>query len=311
MSPLAFLAAASAPRAPLPTVSAWGRLKVTWTGWDGTVWDLSHPFGESGVFLTKGGTRGLHMPPVQRYSDSSPGAQGSHWRGFRAEERDVFWPLYLYSEVGSEHWVAVDRAFWATMRPDKTGVWSVTTPGGGTRTLRCRWVGGDDSSTHDPTHYGWAVYGVNLVAEQPYWEGKPDRRTWKTANGVDFFNAAAAPPFRISPGSTLASARMRNPGDVEAYPVWTVTGPTTSVEVGVGGRIIEVPIELGEGETLTIDTRPTEQYAWDQSGADRTSDLGAVDFAPIEPGASVELSLDMVGTGSVSAEITPLYYRAW
>lgn len=35
----------------------WERLKLTWTGWDGSQWDLTNPNG--GVFLTEDGVEGL------------------------------------------------------------------------------------------------------------------------------------------------------------------------------------------------------------------------------------------------------------
>ncbi len=63
----------------------WAGLQVTWTGWDGSVWELSSS--DSPVWLTPEGTRGLSMPPVDRYTSEAPAVAGSRWRGYRVAGR--------------------------------------------------------------------------------------------------------------------------------------------------------------------------------------------------------------------------------
>ena len=283
-----------------------------WTGWDGSEWDLSGL--GSGVSLGSG-VRGLTMPPVQRFSTDSPGVAGSRWRGFRTQEREVFWPLRVYHEAKSQEWIEYDRALWATMHPARTGVWTVTHPDGSSRSLTLRCV---DDGSHafdtDPALLGWARYAVTLVAEQPYWEGEPLTRSWKTVDPKPFFGGVVGgkgPTFYISSGSTLGNATMDNPGDVDAWPVWTIYGPTSSVSVGVGGKLVTVPFAIADGDSLTIDTRPSAQTAFTAAGVEMTSQLSAFNFAPVPSGQSVPLSLSMVGNGVVQAALTPLHLRAW
>lgn len=279
-------------------------LTMTWTGWDGTVFDLTD---QASPVRLKQGVRGLHEPGVQRFSDTSPALAGSLYRGFRTLERDVFWPVAIY---GAEAFFEADRAFWRTMDPGRPGVWAVTAIDGSTRRLLCRFA---PDAGHvfraDPSPIGWAAYGVSLVADdQPYWQADPIVRRWKAADAVPFF---PGPPFRISSGSTLASAKITNPGDVETYPVWTLTGPFTSATVGVGGLLVEVPSPLGAGRSMTVDTDPSAYSAVLDDGTDVTRTLGRSEFVPIPAGESVSLSLSMIGSGAVSAQITPLYRRAW
>jgi hypothetical protein len=295
--------------APAPPATDWAGLRPTWTGWDGSVWDLTDP--ASGVLLMRGGTRGLTMPPIRRYTSASPAVPGSRWRGAVPDERDVFWPLLVLSETSSQAWVQLDRAFWRTMDPARPGVWAVTHPSGETRRLRCRFVD-DGNHTFDllPVKYGWTRYGVSLVAEAPYWEGTQQVRYFGADPPVLFFTADAS-VFALDPEQTVATATMDNPGDVDAYPVWTISGPSDRAVLGVGGRLIEVPFPVPAGKELVVDPRPTAQTAIDSDGNDRTGELGAVDFAPIPPGESVTLSLELVGDGFISAALTPLHYRAW
>lgn len=299
-----------------PPVAQWpGLAAMTWTGHDGSQWDL---LGSAGLCLTDG-LRGLHMPNIDRYVNTSPALAGSRWRGSRTAEREVFWPLLVWSDAGSQDWLEYDRAFWATMRPDATGVWEVRQPDGRARRLSCRFVDDSDHSTSwDPTRRGWDVYGVRLVAEQPFWEGDPVTRTWNNPAPTPFFGGVTGgkgPLFYISSGSTVISASVDNPGDVDAYPVYTVDtsgGAVDSVSVGYAGNTVDLgPIPAGQKRI--IDTRPDRLTVVDQNGADKWSDLtGDPEFdAPIPPGESVPLSLSMVGSGTVSLSLTPLYYRAW
>lgn len=286
-----------------------GALRMSWTGPDGSVWELSD-WTISGLRLGSD-VRGMGMPSSSRFSSVSPAVAGSMFRGSRVLEREVFWPLHVLADPG-QAWVDRDGAFWRTMRPDAAGSWAVTGPDGSTRTLACRWVSTEDAFSIDPTLMGWAAYGVYLVAdEDPFWSGAPVVRTFAPGEPVDFLDPAGSPPFHISPGNLLTSASIDNPGDVEGFPIWRVDGPVTDVTVGVQGRVIEVPIAVAGGESLTIDTRPTAQTAIRSDGTDVTAQLGAVDFAPVPPGAVVPLTLSMTGTGSVTATLVPRYYRAF
>jgi hypothetical protein len=300
------------PEAPPPAAdTTWGALGVTWTGWDGSVWELASP--ESPVWLTAGGTRGLNMPPITRFTADSPALSGARFRGYRTEERPVFWPLFLYADSSAD-WRAVDRAWWATMRPDRTGVWTIAQPDGTRRRLTCRYSG-DSDHVHgrDPFAAGWQLYGLELVAEDPYWRGEPVRRQFTAASSSSFYGAGA-PPFVISPSSTTAGAELANDGDEPAWPVWTLFGPFTSATVGVDGKSVTVPFSLSAGQWLTIDTRPDQLTAVDQAGVDRVDDLGAVEFGALPVGDPVPVDIALVGATSVAAvavEFEPLYYRAW
>lgn len=282
---------------------------MVWTGWDGSVWELSNP--DAGVFIVGKGVEGLGSPTHLAWVGESPAVHGQSYRGHVVEPRPVFWPVHLYSDSGSHEWLVLDRAFWRSLHPGKHGVWSVTTPGGSRRSLSCRFVDdGRHMTEQDPMFRGWASYGVSLIADNPFWTGEPVRRTWAQSVATDFYGGGTAPVFNISSGSQLSTAKMTNEGDLEAWPVWTIKGPLTSVTVGVDGSTIQWSVALVEWDTLVIDTDPTIQSAW-LNGVDVTDQLGTADFAPIPAGEELPLSLTMAGAGSVEAAITPRHYRAW
>ncbi len=296
---------------------AWGGLRNSWTGWDGSTWPLTR---ESGVYLLASGVRGHAMPPVQRYTSQAPMLAGSRWRGSRTEERDVFWPLCVWHDQSSQAWIERDRAFWRTMHPDRPGVWTVHQPNGESRSLVCRYA--DDEShayTVSPAAFGWAMYGVRLIAEQPYWQGEPIVREWRASDPVPFFGPPGV--INISSGATLGSATITNPGDVTGHVIWTVYGPFTSAQLGVQGKLIEIPFSVPDGRALRVDTRPDRLLATSHNvvdGAlrddvvrDLTDSLGDAQWTGIPAGADVPLSLAVAGTGAIRAELPPLFYRAW
>ena len=313
------------------SVSWSGFQAMTWTGWDGSQFDLLSL--DSGAVLTEG-LRGLNMPTLTDYTSESPAVDGARFRGSRTNQREVFWPLLVYGDGGSQAWIEYDRAFWNTLRPGKTGVWTVTHPNGETRSLRLRFKDdGGQSYDVDPSRVGWSAYGITLVADQPYWEGPAVTRTWKPSAPTPFLGSGG-PPFTISPGSSLGKATMDNPGDVDAYPMWVLTGPIDSASVGMSGKVTEYQSGITAGKTVVIDTSPDQQRVteiiappdtlkvgsdeWSDylagavaSGTDRVLNLGKVAFnAPIPPDKSASLSLAVAGTGTVTAAIVPHYFRA-
>lgn len=289
----------------------WVACQHTWWGVDGSEWDLSH--GLSGLALQTG-VRGMRMPPVVRYSTKSPAVAGSFFRGVITDEREVFWPIKVWADAGSQAWIDLNNRFWASLDEGALGTWVITQLDGTRRALQCRYNGlADDSDDIDSGLQGWAVYGINLIAEQPYWTGVTATRFFSLGvAGQNFFGGTSGggygPPFYISTGSTAATASITNEGDVSAWPTWTIKGPMTSVVVGLNGHLITFPA-VSAGNTITLNTDPTDQVAYDQAGSDITALLTTVDFAPIPPGVEVPLTVTVVGTGTVRISVVPLYKR--
>ena len=282
-----------------------GGVTMTWTGWDGSVWDLTEP--RSGVALTNEGTEGLHFPTIGKQKSRSRVMPGARTRGWQADVRSVFWPIYLYAD-GSDEWRERQEAFFRTIHPDRPGTWTVKT-GDQVRTIQLTGVFDDSMSYEaDPVHQGWAFYAVKMEADAPYWQGPPiTPGTWRASSGRPFF---PGPPFRLSSANVFAKARLPNPGDVEFWPTWTMGDALDNIVVGVDGRLITVPFSLIEGERLVIYTDPRAPKAT-VNGVDVMRDLGLQDFAPVPPGVSVPLTIAATGAGFVSASGTPQYFRAF
>lgn len=290
--------------------------------------DLIHP-DVDGVMLLQDGVRGMNMPPVTRHTSKSPAVAGSRHRGWTTDERGVFWPLLVWrpnNREGTDLWHEDDAHLWSLLRPDTVGEWRVVTDRAGPRTLRARWTGDSDHAYgRDPLRHGWAIYGVELVAESPYWEGETITRTWGAGDG-EGRSFLPGPPFWVGSSATVEAATLTNPGELPAHLVWYVDGPAQSAQVGfvhenmwgdITRSLIEIPFPIGAGQHLVIDTHPSAQTAIlhgpGPEAVDMSGTLGDVAFRAIPAGEDVTLELridDAAGEGSISVELTPLYWRA-
>lgn len=309
------------------------QMDMTWTGRDGSVWDLS---GGAGGVVLLAGTRGLHSPKGTRFRDSSPGANGSQHRGLSWQEREVFWPTKLWHGGSGAEWVERDQAFWRTMDPERPGRWTVTQEGGKSRYLDLRYepMGDDGGFDMLPSMVRWAHYNIYLIADQPFWTGKPSTMSWKAPEtSGPFFEETGPHLFNIGQGFSLEDATIDNLGDVESPPVWYIDGAAEAgAWVGVEGRKITIPFPVPAWSCLVIDSDPTRigatMYDITAEGIgkkpservigvdmvnpqDVSADLGENDFAPVPAGASVSLSLSLSGTGVIEATVPSLYKRAW
>lgn len=313
---------------PVPAAPAFSGLGMRWTA-KGTDWALTDP--STGLFL-KPGVRGLGAAAYTRQSTESPAVAGSRFEGASFQDREVFWPLHIYSDAGSIEWMQRDRAFWSTMDPNDTGVWTVTHPDGAHRKLRLRFLNdGDKVREQDPMRTGWDNYGITLVAEQPFWEGDPVVKSFIGQPPPEPFFGNDGPVVKIASSYSAANATMDNPGDVESYPRWYIDGETTSVTVGIDGVTVSVPFTVAAGQCLVIESdpdligatlydvtpdapsKPAERTIGVHliNPRDKSADLGEADFAAIPPGSQVPLSMTIMGPGKVECLLPTLYRRPW
>lgn len=292
-----------------PQFESWPGVSMSWIDYQGRTWPLVG--NRTGVRL-RPGVRGLTRPPVRDFVDTAAGFDGQNHLGFTVMPRPVFWPVVVAQGDNSQEWLEYDAMFRDTIAPGRVGKWQVTQPNGTSRYLNMRCVSDSDPDWgYLPGRFGWKVYGIEFIADDPYWYGAPVVVQGADMSGADpFIDEAGSPPFHISGGAALARMSIDNPGDVESWPVWEATGPHTSLSVGVGGHVITFP-DLSPGEYLRLDTSPWVRKAT-IDGVDVTAELLAAEFAPVPAGRSVPLYADTTGpSGMVRCTITPRYWSAW
>lgn len=291
---------------------------LIWTGWTGDTWTLGGHF-QSMALLEADGRGGLIMPPVEQYADDSATTDGAVWQSYRVPPRDVTWPLIVIGDspqgLREEH-----ARFMTTLRPDKTGKFTVAHPDGSKRSLDLRYVSGGEGD------FGVNAYGISWIrhplvmrAYDPFYYGDEIVASFKYAAGVNFYGGTPGgfgPPFYISSSQTVDTATITNPGDANAYGVWRFNGPFTSVTANFGTGVITIPFARSAGQWVEVNTNPRIATIYDQSLANRWGDVGEdlVRFAPIPPSTTTDLGVSVVGAAagmSVTFTFTPKYWRAW
>lgn len=305
---------ASAPIFRPPLDHGWDRLDMWVVDRHGNRFDVSQ--WSSGIFFMPGVT-GMSKPKVKHQEQEFGNTHGSTWNGLIVEPREVFWPTYLYHDTGSAEYLALIRQWWASLDPWHTVRWHVRDVSGSERYLDVRLQDdGGAGSEYDDSYYGWSQHRIVMKANQPFWRGEVVPREFVQALPVPFFGPDGdnGPPLRPSRNVSRATASIENPGDVPAYPVWTLTGPINpGAEIGYGEGRIVVPFGLTVGQVLVVDTNPEAQTAY-RDGVEVTELMvDRFDAVPIPPSADgpADLTVTYGGDGRVRIEIIPQFWRAY
>lgn len=298
---------------PPPPRDLWQGAAMFMIDRDGNRWPFTGKYG-SGIRM-KSGVRGLSSPEYQRFTTPYASLSGSRYRGNRAVEREVFWPVWVWKDTNDQDWLDYDASFWDHLDIDEPVTWEVEQPNGTSRYLDVRFVSdGNAAFEKAPGMRKWVPYGINLVAESPYWYGDPVSLSWAAGlAAVPFFGGVGSPggpPFYISSDATVENAKVSNPGQVSAWPEIRFKGAFTSVSVNINGFTLAYAPDIASGSELLIRTDPAQQGAF-HDGVRVTNLLSPREFAPLPPGEEVPITFDVVGTGSIHLDFTPRYRRAW
>lgn len=311
-------AEADAVEPPQPYRSPFGIMQHTWTGTDGSVWDLSRP--ESGVFIVQEALEGMGNPLTDEVSRESPSLAGARFNGYRVKPRDVIWSIYIYTDDSSEAFYDLDGRFWDSVKIGQYGTWRVTLPDGSFRELSMRIVPQSNSHERDPGRFGWVKYAIRFVADRnPFWtyplELPGSRATFTSEQGENFFGGAAgvAPSFYISPSRVEINRTIYNDGDEDVWGIYHIEGPMDFIDMRVGNRSYHVECDLMVGQWIEINTRPDTFGITDNTGADRMDVIDNWTFDPYPTKASVDVEIfpQGLGGGWVAVDVSPLYHRAW
>jgi hypothetical protein len=299
---------------------------VKWVGWDGSEWDLRSGL----VHLAKGGLQGAGFLRSEAFTQETALSDGQRFTGWRARPRTVLLPVIIGQAANETDFMAIDTAWWKTMRVDKTGSLQVTAPNGITRKLDCRFVNdGGVSFDSDPTQQRLSTAVIELVADQPWWVGPTF--TQKFSDGStpqNFFGgeAGSGPPFVIGSANTLGSAIVANPGNAETWPTYYIDGPALSFSIEIDGAPVSGSIALDSDQQLRIETAPNRQVAMLVTGGsiDARTDvrtggtetnvtrlLADVQFAPIPEAGQVTVDIALNGAGRITLSGNPRYFKAW
>lgn len=278
-------------------------LAVTLTGVDGSTWDLN-----AGPVRIRSGVAGLGTPDPERWWQDSPAVDGSLHLGYRVPRGRVTLPLAIQANT-SLGWRDAQAAFSRAVDPSGTCQLHMRASDSGARTATLRLASGLSAPYEiDPLLIGYAPYTLEFDVEYPYWLGDASQFKWTGPSQI---------PVSITVGKPVV-----NPGDVPAWPRWTVNGPWTDAWVGPDSVSLVkmlVPgalgpgVPVGQGRVVDTDPRVDAVRVRDLTGGDKWADVTSRAFAPIPAGdSSVRiLATNTTASSSVVLDFTPAYRQPW
>lgn len=232
--------------------NAVGTMYATWTDPDGNEWVLTNPDGFN--WLTTNGPAGWGAPPYEIITD--PLARGGvNVRYVRADPARITWPLHIHGDTYLEFtqkYRQLRAAFLLTLHRNAPGVLTVQLPDASARQIELWYEEGFSGLSGENWLYANPV--LTLLAPDPYWRDAADTVLPFTYSAGSSFLA----PYPQVSSASLGTTTITNVGEVNAYPVWTVTGPIVAL-TGTNtttGQSFQITYTLGAGQTLTISSDP-------------------------------------------------------
>lgn len=257
-------------------------------------------------------------PKVSQFIDTPvktlyvPGPFGEEYAGKRVQRREMVFTVQVGGdEMDPETWASVDAQWrWAWDYQEQSRM-TVTTSDG------VRWI--DLRLSEEPKSYGDRdpyLTGDNEVvmtvtATFPHWQEEPRIYEWETDKDTD-----------------LTSFSIRNDGDVEVWPRWSVTAPGKWVLPDFSwGNEMYSRGNLDSGRTIWIPTLPARAHATIDSDPRVQTIICANEYPaqqnwkgndllyPVLPGKgeSVPIRVSGAGAGGAACRLSlPRWYsRPW
>lgn len=306
-----------------------GTITASWIDPTGVEWPLSMTSEEIGWF-TMNGPAGWGSTPIEIVTDALPRG-GEQVRYIRAKPRRIQWPIYVF---GNDHLQYVDRnrritrAFTMTTQRNQHGYLRVQRPDGRYREIACYYEQGFEG---DAEHgHLWSRYVVTLYCPDGYWLSDRSIQASREFVGTDEDpdpNPSFYSPFMrltssrlVSPGGggEESETEILNPGEVESWPEWLITGPMTSMvaeNLTLGSRFA-ITYTLTAGQTIRITTnRPMVRGPGDANLSkyiDWFNPVRGAELWPLLDGSNnIRFQVDGAGLGSqVSMSFTPRHETA-
>lgn len=208
------------------------------------------------------GARGLDMPAYAFTQDESPGIDGYDVRQVRAEGKEIALPISFWADDSRTAYLTRRRTLIRSLNPKRgPGTLTVTQPDGAARTIAAYYTAGlEGDESLDAAGARWCTTVLTFGCPSPYWLGPEVTTEWKTGTTGTFFPVL---PLTVGDSNVLGSVTVDNDGDDNAYPVWTVTGPATSVTLTntTTGDVLLLTRTITGTDTVVIDTRERRQTA--------------------------------------------------
>lgn len=208
-------------------------------------------------FMTLKQIAGLGVPPRDITTSANPDG-GSNIDNVRYASRQIDIPIRTRNRhhMGFlARWRSTGEAFDCTARYGP-GTLRLDRPDGSRREIKAMYQAGWEG---EPGDGAWLedTCTVSLLCPDP-WFRDPDPKVLE--RGTETLTDYLSPYPSIGTGQVLGATKLSNPGSVDVWPTWTVTGPMTSLTAvnHTRDQSFTLTYTLAAGQTLTMSSRPIQ-----------------------------------------------------
>ena len=308
-----------------------GTLTASWIDPTGVEWPLSMTDEQIGWF-TMNGPAGWGAVPIEIVTDELSRG-GEQVRFIRTKPRRMQWPVYVW---GEDHLQYVERsrritrAFTMTTQRKAPGYIKIERPDGRYRLIACYYEQGFEGEAEHG--HLWSKHVLQLYCPDGYWASDRSILAERSFVGPTDPGDPEAPATFYTPfmfltssqvigeggGSDPAETSILNPGEVDAWPTWVITGPMTRVEAEnlTLGLRFAVEYTLTAGQTIHITTsRPSVRGPGDANLSeyvDWFNVAGGAYLWPLTDGENqIRFQVDGAGEGTqIAMTFTPRHETA-
>jgi phage-related protein len=248
--------------------------------------------GSVDFYLTKGFT-GLGIPSTDLKLTPSAG-DGSTWRSTRRGIRELDLPIVVVGSDRSDVESKLRRL--ASAMSDRYGTPKLLAlySDGASYEIEVHYAGGAETTFGSEAGSTFANWNIALQAPDPYWTSQQSVLFSLGASSGTKGLLPELDRMLVQTSQLLGSFSVENPGDVDAFPVWTFEGTSTGISVTLKGVGFSYTETLGTTGKVIVNTK--DATVKDASNVNKYAYLGsAPKLFSIPPGSS---TMSITATGS-------------
>lgn len=246
---------------------------------------------------------GFGIPPAQLRIEESAG-DGGVYRHSKKGIRTIDMPITVLGTDRSDVQTKLRRL--GRLIQDTSGptILQANYSDGETLELTAYYAGGAESQWGTDAGLTWCRWVLTFQCPSPYWESNITEEFTVSAGITGRGLLPQLTKLQLTSSQVFGVITVDNDGDVPAYPIWTITGPISELEISNGTVGFSFNSTVNAGEIIIVDTKLGTVV--DTADVNRYSLL---DAAPklfrIEPG---ETSITVNGTNATTASQVKLSY---
>jgi phage-related protein len=258
------------------------------------------------------GVAGRFMPKIAFVEDETAGREGARVRRVKVPPREVAVPEFFRgtsrTDLRNQLRTIVRRLY----PVPGDGRLQVVAEDGAIRELVCRYsegLEGQETRENGGT-LGLKALLVFRAAEDPFWRAQtPTVLTFTSGEPPMFFPIL---PLEVAPTSIFGNITISNPGDVDAWPIWTINGPASGATLTdrTTGDTIVLSTVIAAGRRIFIDTTPGIKTVKLDDGTNLYGDLDpGSSLFPLQPGTNT-IAVTLIGStddSSIELSYRPRY----